>query len=149
MAHGTHEALPDPRNADVQVYIDGEFLPRDEAKISVFDSGFLVGDGVWEGMRLHNGRFVHLDRHLDRLFASAGAVHLDIGKTRDELAAILDETVARNAMETAVHVRLMVTRGVKTKPFQHPSLSCSGPTMVIICEHSKPVVPSGIRCAST
>ena len=148
MAHGTHEALPDPRNADVQVYLDGEFLPRDEAKISVFDSGFLVGDGVWEGMRLHNGRFVHLDRHLDRLFASAAAVHLDIGKTRDELAAILDETVARNAMETDVHVRLMVTRGTKKTPSQDPRLVVGGPNIVVIAEHKvadPSVVEHGIR----
>ena len=82
MARGTHEALPDPRNADVLVYVAGEFLPRPDAKISVFDSAFLVGDGVWEGMRFHNGQFVHLERHLDRLFASAAAVRLDIGMSR-------------------------------------------------------------------
>ena len=151
MARGTHEALPDPRNADVLVFVNGEFLPRDEAKISVFDSGFLVGDGVWEGIRLHNGRFVHLDRHLDRLFASAAAVHLDIGKNRDELTAILGETVERNAMETDVHVRLMVTRGTKKTPSQDPRLVVGGPNIVVIAEHKiadPAVVDSGIRLAT-
>ncbi len=152
MARGTHEALPDPRNADVLVYINGEFHSRAGAKISVFDSGFLVGDGIWEGIRLHNGRFVHLDRHLDRLFASAAAVHLDIGKNRDELAAILDETVARNAMVTDVHVRLMVTRGTKKTPSQDPRLVIGGPNIVVIAEHKvadPSVADSGIRLVTS
>jgi branched-chain amino acid aminotransferase len=151
MTPGTHEALPDRRNADVLVYINGEYLSRDEAKISVFDSGFLVGDGVWEGIRLHNGRFVHLDRHLDRLFASAAAVHLDIGRNRDELAAILAETVARNSMKTDVHVRLMVTRGTKKTPSQDPRLVVGGPNIVVIAEHKvadPSVVEHGIRLAT-
>jgi len=135
MPWGTHQSVPDERNAGVVVYVNGEFVPRDRATVSVFDSGYLVGDGVWEGMRLHRGRFLHLDRHLDRLFGTAGAVGLEIGKTRDELAEILDETVRRNRMETGVHVRLMITRGTKQTPSQDPRLTVAGPTIVVIAEH--------------
>jgi branched-subunit amino acid aminotransferase/4-amino-4-deoxychorismate lyase len=93
---GTHEALPDDRNASVEAYIDGSFFPRDEAKVSVFDAGFLVGDGVWEGIRLHRGRFAFLDRHLDRLYTGAATIGLDIGKSREELTEALYRTVRRN-----------------------------------------------------
>jgi branched-chain amino acid aminotransferase len=92
MPQGTHNAVPDARNADVRVYINGDFFPREEATISVFDSGYLVGDGVWEGLRLHEGQFAFLDRHLDRLFAGAQAIGLDIGMTRAELAEALHAT---------------------------------------------------------
>jgi len=135
MAKTTHEAVPDPRNDTVVVYVDGEWLSRPEAKISVFDSAFLVGDGVWEGMRYHKGSFVHLDRHLDRLYATALGVHLDIGKDRDELAVLLQEIVDRNDMETDAHVRLMITRGTKRTPLQDPRLVDGGPNIVIIAEH--------------
>ena len=138
MGTTTHEALPDNRNDSVWVYVDGEWLPRPDAKISVFDSAFLVGDGVWEGLRYHDGVFVHLGRHLDRLFASAAGVHLDIGKTRDELTALLQEIVDRNEMETDAHVRLMVTRGTKRTPLQDPRLVDGGPNIVIIALHKKP-----------
>lgn len=131
----THQALPDPRNADIEIYINGEFVPRDDAKVSVFDSGFVVGDGVWEGIRLHHGELKHLDLHLDRLFAGAGQVGLDIGMTREEVAGALRATVERNGMSDGAHVRLMVTRGVKSTPAQHPDLVVSGPTVVIIAEH--------------
>ncbi len=131
----THQALPDPRNDDVLISINGEFHPRSEARISVFDSGFVVGDGVWEGIRLHHGTFVFLDRHLDRLYAGAKAIDLAIGLTREELTARLQETVDRNGMTDGVHVRLMVTRGVKKTPAQHPDLVVGGPTIVIIAEH--------------
>jgi branched-chain amino acid aminotransferase len=127
--------LPDPRNESVLVYVDGEFLPRDEAKVSVFDSAFLVGDGVWEGVRLHDGGFPHLDLHLDRLLATAEAVGLDIGRSRAELVEILEETVRRNDMTTDVHVRLMVSRGTKQTPSQDPRLVVGGPTIVVIAEH--------------
>ncbi len=137
MTKGTHEAVPDARNADVLIYVDGEFFPRDQAKISVFDSAFLVGDGVWEGFRLHRGRFVHLDRHLDRLFQSAAAVHLDIGKSRSELVDIIEDTARRNHMETDVHLRLMVSRGTKKTPSQDPRLVVGGPTIVVIAEHKR------------
>ena len=132
----THAAVADDRNADVQIWINGEFFHRSEAKISVFDSGFLVGDGIWEGIRLHHGKFAFLDRHLDRLFAGAKAIHLDIG-TREEIIAALQATVDRNDMEDNVHVRLMITRGDKKTPSQHPSNVIGGPNVVIIAEHKK------------
>lgn len=135
MARSTHQALADERNASVQIWINDEFFPRAEAKISVFDSGFLVGDGVWEGIRLHHGRFAFLDRHLERLFAGATAIDLDIGRTRDEVAAALQATVDRNDMHDGAHVRLMVTRGDKKTPSQHPSNVIGGPNIVIIAEH--------------
>jgi len=135
MARSTHQALADERNASVQIWINDEFFVRPEAKISVFDSGFLVGDGIWEGIRLHHGRFAFLERHLDRLFAGANAIDLDIGRTRDEVAAALQATVDRNDMHDGVHVRLMVTRGDKKTPSQHPSNVIGGPNMVIIAEH--------------
>ncbi len=135
MQRGTHEALPDERNEGVLVYINGEFYPRDEARISVFDSGFLVGDGVWEGIRLHDGGFAFLDLHLDRLFAGAKAIDLDVGMTREEVVGALEETVRRNGMTTDVHLRLMVTRGDKKTPSQDPRLAVGGPNVVIIAEH--------------
>ena len=130
----THSALADDRNADVQIYINGEFHHRSEARISVFDSGFLVGDGIWEGIRLHHGVFAFLDRHLDRLFAGAKAIHLDIG-SREAIVAALRQTVEVNGMDDNVHVRLMITRGDKKTPSQHPSNVVGGPNMVIIAEH--------------
>ena len=135
MTRSTHQALADERNASVEIYINGEFFPRDEAKISVFDSGFLVGDGVWEGIRLHHGRFAFLDRHLDRLFAGAAAISLDIGLDRAGVAGALQATIDRNDMHNGVHVRLMVTRGDKKTPSQHPSNCVGGPNIVIIAEH--------------
>lgn len=135
MSPSTHEAVPDDRNADVRVWIDGSFHHRDEAKVSVFDSAFLVGDGIWEGLRLHHGRFAFLDRHLDRLFGAARAVHLDIGLTRSEVAELLHSVVEHNEMEDGVHVRLMVSRGRKKTPSQHPSNLVGGPTIVVIPEY--------------
>ena len=135
MTRSTHLAVPDARNADIQIYVNGEFFPRAEARISVFDSGFLVGDGVWEGLRLHHGRFAFLHRHLDRLEAGAAAISLDLGMTRGEFVAALDATVARNGMTDGAHVRLMVTRGDKTTPSQHPSNCVGPPNVVIIAEH--------------
>ncbi len=134
---GTHEAVPDRRNEDVLVYINGEYFRREEAKISVFDSGFLVGDGVWEGLRLHDGDFAFLDEHLDRLFGGAKAIGLKIGMTRQEVTAALHETVRRNGMTDDVHVRLMVTRGDKKTPSQDPRLVVGGPNVVIIAEHKR------------
>jgi branched-chain amino acid aminotransferase len=131
----THQALPDERNRDIEIYINGVFYPRAEAKISVFDSGFLVGDGIWEGIRLHNGVLVFLDRHLDRLFAGAAAIDLDIGLSRSEIEAVLYATVERNDMSDGVHVRLMITRGDKKTPSQHPANCVGGPNMVVIAEH--------------
>ncbi len=131
----THDAVPDDRNRTILISLDGELVERSEAKISVFDSGFLVGDGVWEGIRLHHGRFAFLDRHLDRLYGGARTIGLDIGLTRDELTDRLYGTVEANEMTDGVHVRLMVTRGEKKTPSQHPSNVIGGPTIVIIAEH--------------
>jgi branched-chain amino acid aminotransferase len=134
---GTHEAVPDRRNEDVLVYVNGAFFRREEAKISVFDSGFLVGDGVWEGLRLHKGDFAFLEEHIDRLFQGAKAIGLEIGMTRQEITAALHETARRNGMTTDVHVRLMVTRGDKKTPSQDPRLVVGGPNVVIIAEHKR------------
>ena len=144
----THDAPEDERNRDIRIYVDGQILHRDEAKVSVYDSGFMLGDGVWEGLRLHDGHVAFLDEHLDRLYEAAKYIGLDIGKTRDELTAAIGETLAANGMRTDVHIRLMVTRGRKRKPFQHPHLSVHGPTIVIIAEHSRPndeAIHQGIR----
>jgi len=135
MTRSTHQALADERNESVEIYINGDFFLRHEAKISVFDSGFLVGDGIWEGIRLHHGRFAFLDRHLDRLFAGAAAIDLDIGLDRAGITAALQATVDRNAMDDSVHLRLMITRGDKRTPSQHPSNNIGGPNVVIIAEH--------------
>ncbi len=137
MYRGTHEALPDDRNERVLIYLNGQLVPRAEAKISVFDSGFLIGDGVWEGLRLHHDQFVFLDEHLDRLWQGAKAIGLDIGLTRAELTAALQQTVRANDMHDGVHVRLMITRGLKKTPSQDPRLSIGGPTIVIIAEHKQ------------
>ncbi|MEZ4615080.1 MAG: aminotransferase class IV [Caldilineaceae bacterium] len=145
---GTHSALPDDRNAQVLIYINGELVPRAEAKISVFDSGYLVGDGVWEGIRLHDGVFVFLDEHLDRLFAGAKMIRMDIGMTRQELTTALHRTVAANNMHDGVHARLMITRGIKKTPSQDPRLTISPPTVVIIAEHklaNPAIADAGVR----
>ena len=147
----THDADVDSRNQDIKIYVNGEIVHRDEAKVSVYDSGFMLGDGMWEGMRLYNGTWAFYEEHMDRLYNSCKAVCLDIGLDREGMAEALRMTAEANNMTTDVHCRLMVTRGVKVKPFQHPSLSRSGPTLVIIMEHSKPVnrlKSRGIRLAS-
>ncbi len=144
----THQAEEDERNASVMIYIDGNLFPREKALVSVFDSGFMLGDGIWEGLRLYNGKWAFLDEHLDRLFEAAIAIDLDVAMDKEALINALEQTRIANSMHTDVHARLMVTRGVKSRPFQHPSLSKSGPTIVIIMEYSKPETPSGIRLAT-
>ena len=147
----THEADEDARNQGILIYINGELKPRAEATVSVYDSGFLLGDGMWEGMRLYNGVWAFFDEHMDRFFNSCKAVSLDVGMDKAGIAEALRLTAEANNMTTDVHCRLMLTRGVKVKPFQHPSLSRSGPTLVIIMEHSKPVEKlsaQGIRLAT-
>ena len=137
-AHTTHDALEDERNRDIKIYVNGEIVHRDEAKVSVYDSGFMLGDGMWEGMRLYNGVWAFFDEHMDRFFEACKSVSLDVGMDRNGIAQALAQTAQANGMNTDVHCRLMLTRGVKVKPFQHPSLSRTGPTLVIIMEHSKP-----------
>ena len=137
MYRGTHDAIPDERNEHVLIYVNGELVPRHEARISVFDSGFLIGDGVWEGLRLHHGGLAFLEEHLDRLYQGAKAIALDIGLTRAEITAALYRTVRANDMHDGAHVRLMVTRGIKKTPSQDPRLVISQPTIVIIAEHKQ------------
>lgn len=132
----THEAQRDARNENILIHIDGALFPRREAKVSVYDSGFLLGDGVWEGLRLHAGKWAFLNDHLDRLFEAALAIDLKIGMDRAQIFEALEKTRKANGMTDNVHARLMVTRGRKTRPFQHPRLSQDGPTIVIIMEHS-------------
>ena len=140
---GTHHSVDDPRNAGVAIYVSGEIVPRAEARVSVFDSGFILGDGIWEGLRLHNGRVAFLDQHLKRLFQGAKAIDLDIGMTADQLAAEIDRTVKANVMSSGVHIRLMVTRGVKSTPYQDPRVNIDGPTIVIIPEYKEAAERTG------
>ena len=144
----THQAEEDARNEDILIYLNGRIVPKSEAVVSVYDSGFMLGDGVWEGLRLYDGHWAFLGEHMDRLFEAAKAIDLDIGMTRAELVRALEDTRAANEMTTDAHARLMVTRGVKSRPFQHPGLSQQGPTVTIIMEHSRPSIPRPIRLAT-
>jgi len=135
--------VSDPRNESILINVNGEMKPRGEAVVSVFDSGFMLGDGVWEGLRVHRGRIAFLDRHLDRLFEGAKAIAMDIGLSRQELTKRLYETLDANAMDEGVHVRLMVTRGVRSTPYQDPRVVVGGATMVIVPEYKQP--PAGVH----
>ena len=137
--------VADPRNDSVLVYVNGEFVPRDEARVSIFDSGFVLGDGVWEGLRLVQGRIVSLDAHLDRLYEGAMSIALDIGLTRDELTRAIVTTLAKNAMTDGAHVRLMVTRGVKRTVNQDPRFVIGKATVVIVAEFKTPKPESKAR----
>jgi branched-chain amino acid aminotransferase len=152
--HGTHDYADDPRNDDIVVYVNGELRPRAQAVVSVFDSGFVLGDGVWEGLRVRRGHPVFLDQHLDRLYEGAKAIALDVGRSRRELREALYATLEANGMSgdggagDGVHVRLMVTRGVKRTPYQDPRVTIGPSTVVIVAEHKEPrpeVVETGIR----
>ena len=145
---GTHEYEFDTRNEEILIYVNGKIVPRNEAKVSVFDSGFLLGDGVWEGIRYHNKQLVHKDEHFLRLFESAAAIGMDIGKTETELEEIIISTLAANNMESDIHIRFIVSRGLKKTPHQHPNVNVSGPTIVVIPEYkiaSEDVKKKGIR----
>ena len=144
----THQAEQDTRNDAILIYVDGRIVPKAQAVISVYDSGFMLGDGVWEGLRLYDGKWAFLDDHIDRLFEAAKAIDLDIGLDRNGVISALLDTQKANRMTTDAHARMMVTRGVKTRPFQHPNLSQQGPTFVIIMEHSKPKIPRPITLAT-
>jgi len=133
--HGTHNAVEDNRNDNVLIYVNGELFPRNEAKISVFDSGYLVGDGIWEALRLHDGVLVFLDEHLNRLWQGAATVGMDMKMSREELTEKIWYTLNANNMQDGVHVRFMVTRGIKKTPSQDPRLTISGPNLVIIPEY--------------
>lgn len=146
--HGTHDYDDDPRNENILVYVNGRLAHRADAVVSVFDSGFVLGDGVWEGIRIHRGHPVFLDQHLDRLYEGAKAIALDIGLGRDDLRAAIHETLEANGMTDGVHVRLMVTRGVKRTPYQDPRMTIGPATIVIIPEYKEPkpeILETGIR----
>ena len=143
-----HEAEDDPRNQHILIYVDGKIVPRSEAKVSVYDSGFMLGDGVWEGLRFYNGSWAFLDEHINRLFEAAKAIDLDINLNKVELIAALEKTRVANRITKDAHARVMVTRGIKARPFQHPSLSLQGPTVVIIIEHSVPKFSRPIKLAT-
>lgn len=147
----THDAEDDERNHNIKIYINGNLLHRKEAMVSVYDAGFMLGDGMWEGMRLYNGKWAFFDAHMDRLFGSCKSVGIEIGMDRAGILDALNQTAQANGMVDNAHCRLMVTRGLKAKPFQHPQLSRTGPTIVIIIEHSKPaknLQKHGIRLAT-
>jgi branched-chain amino acid aminotransferase len=144
----THQAEEDARNAAIHIYVNGKIVPKALAVVSVYDAGFMLGDGVWEGIRLYNGVWAFVDEHIDRLFDAAKAIDLDIGMTKQAVLSALLDTQKANGMATDAHARLMVTRGVKTRPFQHPRLSQQGPTVVIIMEHSRQRLPRPIRLAT-
>jgi branched-chain amino acid aminotransferase len=152
MAHGTHDHDDDPRNDDIVIWVNGELKPRAQAVVSVFDSGFVLGDGVWEGLRVHHGHPAFLETHLDRLWQGAAALMMDIGMTREELTRALYDTLAANDMHDGVHIRLMVTRGVKSTPYQDPRVTVGPATVVIIAEHKEPMpstVTDGITLFTT
>ena len=135
---GSQDYVGDPRNDEVFISVDGDLVRRPEAKVSVFDSGFVLGDGVWEGLRLHDGRIAFLDRHFDRLWDGAKMLRIDIGLTREALKTRLFDLIDANAMRDGVHIRLMVTRGVKRSPYQDPRLTIGAATIVIIPEWKLP-----------
>ena len=148
MAHSTHAHAADERNQHILIDINGELFPRHEAKVSVFDSGFVLGDGVWEGLRVHNGRIVFLDRHLERLYEGAKALDFELPLDPEALAERLYAVLEANGMRDGVHIRLMVSRGVKSTPYQDPRVTVTPPTIVIIPEYKEPLpstVESGIR----
>lgn len=148
MSKGTHDYAPDPRNAAIRINLNGELVAREDAKVSVFDAGYVLGDGVWEGLRVHGGGLPFLDQHLDRLYEGARALDLDIGLTREQLSARIVETLRANGMRDDVHIRLMVTRGLKATPHQDPRFVIGPATIVIVPEYKQPspeTIERGIR----
>ena len=146
----THDYIKDSRNENILIYINGKYFTRSKASISVFDSGFLLGDGVWEGIRLHNNRLIHLKEHINRLFDGAKTISLEIHMTKDEIINEIWKTLKKNEMKTNTHIRLIISRGIKSTPYQHPKVTISPPTIVIIPEYKKPnefVINNGISLA--
>ena len=137
MVKGTHHAVEDERNKNIKISINSEFYPREEAKISVFDSGYLVGDGVWEAFRVHGGKMIFIDQHLDRLWQSAKVIGIPLEFDKNALIHEIQKTLDINEMMDNVHVRVMLTRGIKKTPSQDPRFTISGPNVVIIAEHKK------------
>ncbi len=138
MAFGTHSYIPDPRNADILINIDGELIVRDQAKVSVFDAGFMMGDGVWEGLRVHQGQIAFWADHAKRLRAGLMALDITLPISMEALKARIEATLTANEMRDDVHIRLMVTRGLKSTPYQDPRVAIGDPTIVIIPEYKKP-----------
>ena len=134
----THDYEIDSRNDNIQIYIDGQFFPRTDAKVSVMDSGYLLGDGVWEGIRLYNNHLIHLEKHLERLYEGAETIQMDIGISKSEMKSAIAKTLKKNEMISDVHIRLIVSRGIKSTPYQHPKVTIGHPTIVIIPEYKKP-----------
>ncbi len=134
----THDYEIDSRTNNIQIYIDGEFFSRADAKISVMDSGYLLGDGVWEGIRLYNNHLIHLEKHLERLYEGAEMIQMNIGISKSEMRSALEQTLQTNKMISDVHIRLIVSRGIKSTPYQHPKVTIGHPTIVIIPEYKKP-----------
>jgi len=137
MSYGSHAYIADPRNGSVLFNVNGALVARDKAVVNVFDSGFMLGDGIWEGLRVHQGRIAFLGDHLDRLWEGAAALDLDIGISQDDMRARLYETLAANEMQEDVHIRLMVTRGLRSTPYQDPRVVVSDATIVIAPEFKK------------
>ena len=148
MTSGTHDYLDDPRNGSILISINGELFPRDEAKVSVFDSGFMLGDGVWEGIRLHHGCLLFLNEHIERLYEGAKFIDMDIGLSPGEMIARIGAVLDGNGMTTDVHIRLMVTRGIKSTPYQHPKVTITPPTVVIIPEYKVAAEGAGLNLAT-
>ena len=142
---GTHEYKDDPRNASILIDINGELFARDEAKVSVFDSGFVLGDGVWEGLRVHHGKIVFLEQHLDRLYGGAKALDMEMDVSAEQLTRRLYNVLEANAMQDGVHIRLMVSRGVKATPYQDPRITITPPTIVIIPEYKNALPETATR----
>lgn len=149
---GSQDFAQDPRNENVLIYLNGALVPRAEAKVSIFDAGFVLGDGVWEGLRLHKGTLAFLDAHLDRLFAGARTIQLDLGMTRGAFKDALAKLLAANKMSDGVHLRLMATRGVKKTVNQDPRNALGSATIVIVAEHKMPsaeIVTRGLTLATS
>ncbi|WP_375174178.1 aminotransferase class IV [Pseudooceanicola sp.] len=157
-ASSSQSYVADPRNEAVEIYVDGEFYPRDAAKVSIFDSGFVLGDGVWEGLRLIDGKLLAIDDHMDRLYEGANAIQLDIGMDRDALVGEIRKTLDHNRMTDGGHIRLMITRGLKSTVNQDPRFIVGGATIVIVAEYKQPnpelkakglkLMTSTIRCST-
>jgi branched-chain amino acid aminotransferase len=149
---GSQDFVSDPRNAAILIYLNGDLVPREQAKVSIFDGGFVLGDGVWEGIRLHKGALLFEGAHLDRLFDGAHAIALDIGMSRGGVKAALRQTIEANGMEGGVHIRLMVTRGPKKAPNQDPRNTLGKTTIVIVAEWKEPspeIVSKGLFLATS
>jgi branched-chain amino acid aminotransferase len=149
---GSQDFADDPRNANLQVWLSGRLVPKADAKVSIFDAGFVLGDGVWEGLRLHRGALLFLDAHLDRLYAGAADIALDLGLARDEMKDALEATLAANNMQHGAHVRLMDTRGVKAAVNQDPRNALGPATIVIVAEYKEPspqVASQGLALATS